>query len=98
MSNYRRYYINRGEFANIYSLAYVEAGEPAPPAEEGWERITRKEAEELAEAEAWRREYDRSFSGYASHIITPYWFEGDPEWAIEDGPYYLQGRIMLPRV
>lgn len=65
MKNY--YYVNYyRDFANTYTLAKAPANVALP---EGWERITRKEAERLARRERERARYDAAFSGYASDTI-----------------------------
>lgn len=69
----KRYYINntRG-FANAYNLVWAETPEQIAAAEEnGYERITRREAEKLCAMENDRRKYDPAFSGYASNLIYP---------------------------
>lgn len=54
------------DFANAYSLCWTNGETP-----DGWERITRNKAEDLARAEARRRREDPSFSGYADDVIVP---------------------------
>ena len=66
----KKYYIKHGEFANIYELRYtIDADEEAEAISAGYERITRKEAEEYARQERARRKYDPAFSGYADADI-----------------------------
>ena len=64
----RKYGVNYyRDFANTYTLGYVDSGELP----EGWEQITRKEAEALARRERRRREDDPNFGGYADTSIYP---------------------------
>lgn len=65
----RKYYVRYGDFGNTYSLCYTEDG--GKPSGDGWEQITRKEAEALARAEVRRRKDDPYFSGYADAWIFP---------------------------
>ena len=58
-----KYYL---DFANTYSLGYTDEELP-----EGWERITRKEAECMARAESKRAKEDPYFSGYADTYVYP---------------------------
>lgn len=64
----KRYYVNYGEFRNQYALRYISNPEQTAP--DGWEQITRKEAEALARAERRRRKENPAFSGYADTEIT----------------------------
>lgn len=74
----KKYWVERGEFANEYSLVWTDGGNK--PEGEGWERVTRKEAARLCRSERARREYDASFAGYADTLIYPYaWGEEDIE-------------------
>lgn len=59
------------DFGNTYTLAWVEAGssEEKNAIEDGWERITRKEAIRLCVEERERRRTDEAFSGYASDKV-----------------------------
>ena len=86
-------------FFNTYALCYTDDGEMP----DGWEQLTRAEAERLARAETRRRKDDPSFSGYASEFIVPYsLLKGDGldcAEAIEDARYYrhrwfLSGRVV----
>lgn len=62
---HRAYYVRYPrDFANEYSLRYTVSGAELS-AEDGWERITRREAERLARAERARRRWEPSRSGYA---------------------------------
>lgn len=64
------YYKN---FGNTYWLRYVTSKADFEKAKnEGYERITRKEAIYLASAERYRRNNDYAFSGYASESIYPW--------------------------
>lgn len=67
----RAYYVRYPrDFANEYSLRYTVGGAELS-VNDGWERITRREAEQLARAERARRRWDPSFSGYADADIYP---------------------------
>lgn len=67
----RAYYVRypRG-FANEYDLRYTVGGAELD-ASDGWERITRREAERLARAERERRRWEPERSGYADADIYP---------------------------
>lgn len=68
----KKYYVNYGEFANQYKLAYSESDiEDQWAKDNGFERITRKEAYKLVEEENDRRKYNPMFSGFAMNTITP---------------------------
>lgn len=68
---HRAYYVRYPrDFANEYSLRYTVGGAELP-ARDGWERITRREAERLARAERARRRWEPSRSGYADAGIYP---------------------------
>lgn len=54
------------DFANTYILGYTDGELP-----EGWERITREEAECMARAESKRAKEDPNFSGYADTYVYP---------------------------
>ena len=67
----RAYYVRYPrDFANEYSIRYTVGGAELP-ADDGWERITRREAERLARAERARRRWEPSRSGYADADIYP---------------------------
>ena len=72
----RKYYkLNTMGFANTYDLVYTETDEQEQKAiAAGYERITRKEAEQLCRIEKDREQYDQAFSGYASTVILPIWY------------------------
>ena len=66
----RAYYVRYPrDFANEYSLRYTVGAELS--AGDGWERITRREAERLARAERARRRWEPERSGYADADIYP---------------------------
>lgn len=68
----KRFYVHYGDFANTYRLAWAETPEQVEEAKNnGYERITRKEAENLCAEENRRRKENPSFSGYASNVIYP---------------------------
>lgn len=66
---YMKQYLN---FRNAYNLAYAETPvEEKIAAGEGYEQITRKQAEKLCAEEKERRKHDQSFSGFADNFILP---------------------------
>lgn len=70
-TNRRAYYVRHPrDFANEYSLRYTVGGAKLS-ADDGWERITRREAERLARAERERRRWEPERSGYADADIYP---------------------------
>ena len=70
----KKYFIKHEGFGNVYSLFYTTDGsEPV-----GAERITRKQAESFAGAEARRRLENSAFSGYADAYVWPYNMAGLP--------------------
>lgn len=64
------YYVRYHRFANEYSLRYTVGGAELS-IDDGWERITRRDAERLARAERERRRWEPSRSGYADAYIYP---------------------------
>ena len=67
----RAYYVRYPrDIANEYSLRYTVGGATLSAAD-GWERITRREAERLARAERERRCWEPERSGYADAHIYP---------------------------
>ena len=90
----RKYFVKRGGFANVYSLCHTDGMEPG-----GWERITRKEAEDLARAEARRQKEDPSFACYADSFVFPYEVkEEDCMCVLEDALYGRNGWRVNRRV
>lgn len=80
------YYIHYPRnFANEYSLRSVEHGTEQERflIERGWERITRKKAENLCWHERYRRQYDRAMSGHAPATIEEF-TERDMRYLTED--------------
>ena len=75
----RKYYINYYcDFGNTYNLAYTDTDAQAAEAEaNGWERITRKQAESKCADENRARKTDPAFSGYADSLIYPYGYDCD---------------------
>ena len=68
----RTYYVLRGQFANIYTLAYAETDTERRALElHHFERISRKECEQLARREKYRRRVDEMFAHYADCSIRP---------------------------
>lgn len=73
----KTYYIWNGDFGNVYNLYWAETPEQIKLAEEnGYTRITRRQAEKLCAEENNRRNYDSNFSGYADNLIYPIGYEG----------------------
>lgn len=88
----RKYFVKYGEFRNTYDVCYVENElEEAQAIEQGFERISRKDAEKLCIRESERRKEDPAFSGYASDVILP--FEYDGNWT-NDGTMEKIGRLI----
>ena len=85
----KKYYIKYyADFANTYNLGYAETPEEEAHAEQnGWERITRREAERKCAAENQRRKTDEMFSGYASNLIFPVTWTNDDYWRNERNLY-----------
>lgn len=72
----KKYYVRYPRnFANEYSLVWSDSEHPIPE-DNGWERITRKQAIYLAASEADRRKTDVNSSGYADEYIYPWWVDG----------------------
>ena len=68
----KKYYVQFGEFGNVYTLRYAETKEEQQILQEqGYERITLKEAINLAKREKERRQYEPNMSGYADILIYP---------------------------
>lgn len=79
-----KYYVRWGGFGNVYDLMHIGDDHPAQRrvdelihvpaherAPEGWERITRKEAERLARAERRRRKENAASAYFADAYIYP---------------------------
>ena len=78
----KKFYVHYGDFANTYRLAWAETPEQVEEAEKrGYERITRKEAENLCAEENRRRKENTNFSGYADNLILPIDFDREWGWA-----------------
>lgn len=90
----KKYYVHYwNSFSNTYTLCWAESAEQMEEAEKnGYERITRKQAEKLCSDEIYRRKTDYAFSGYADSVILPYGHDGD--W-INDRRVYKDGHIIL---
>lgn len=72
---YVKYYLN---FSNTYNLAYAETeAEEKQAKEQGYERITRKEAERLCAQENQRRKDDPAFAYSADTVILPIGYDDD---------------------
>lgn len=100
----KNFFVKSGDFANCYSLCYTTDGSTP----EGYERITRREAERLAAAEARRRKEDPSFAYFADQYIFPYsaperyvdYGETDYNRMLDDAicnrhGCYLSGRVVV---
>ena len=74
----KKYYIKYPRnFGNEYDLRYVDGLDDELRAlEQGYKRITKKEALEKCRAERRARKNDPAFSGYGSAIIVHFDFEG----------------------
>lgn len=71
MKHYYVKYIRNA--SNWYSLVYTETEEQSELAlANGYERITRRQAEKLAAQERFRRKYDPSFAYHADADIFPF--------------------------
>lgn len=81
----KKYYIKYPRnFGNEYDLRFVDGLDDELRAiEQGYERITKKEALEKCRAERWARKNDPAFSGYGSAIIVHLDFEGGESEARE---------------
>ena len=91
-----KFFVRYSDYANACDLTYTTDGSTP----EGYEQITRREAESLARRESRRRKDDPSFSGYASEYIYPAGMDDDPEqvsyWARYNiSGWYLSGRVVL---
>ena len=91
----KKYVIKYFGFSNVYSLAYTETPEQFNDAmNNGYERITRKRAEQICAMENERAKCDPSFSGYGDNVIYPY----DAEYHSNDYDEYIKrGYIMEKR-
>ena len=75
----RKYFVKYwADFGNTYNLAYTDTDAEAAEAEaNGWERITRKQAESKCADENRARQTDQAFSGYADSLIYPFGYDVD---------------------
>ena len=89
----KKYYIVRGNFANVYTLFWADGPEMKAKLPENAEQISRKEAENLCRAEKERRKYDFASSGYASSTIFPADYAGNDVDLYNDRRYELRGYI-----
>lgn len=89
------YYIKWGSARNQYELCYAPAG--VNPGD-GWEQITRKEAEHYASEEAARRKEDSSFAYYADDYVYPYDLSEDEAYVFmcRHLGWHSVGRIVVP--
>ena len=91
---YVKYYL---DFSNTYNLAYTETeAEEKQAKEQGYEHITRKEAEHLCALENQRRKDDTAFSRFADNIIYPIGYDYDGDWR-GDRRMILDGYILERR-
>lgn len=67
----KKYFVVRGNFGNVYALYWADTPELEAMLPKSAERITRKEAEELARDELYRRKHEPYSSGYAHAAIYP---------------------------
>ena len=68
----KKYFIRYGNFANMYDLAWAKDDAEMGALEKiGFERCSRKWAEQKAREEIDRQHYDAAFSGYADRAINP---------------------------
>lgn len=81
----KKYWIERGSFANVYNLFWTDNKEMEERTRiaDRAEPISRKEAERLCAEENSRRKYDPNFSGFADNMIYPADYEPD-----NDGDLY----------
>lgn len=94
----KAYYVNYyRDFSNTYHLCWAPQGTALP---DGWERITRREAENLCRREREARRYNSGFSGDAdAHIFPHDWPSYDeatsahlnPGRWVMSGPYIVEG-------
>jgi hypothetical protein len=90
------YYIeNTLGFGNTYNLYHAPA-DFVPPANYGWERITRKDAERKAREERRRRRDDPAFSHFASAYILPHDL-GEEEDYFDHRRFVIDGVIIRRR-
>ena len=68
----KKYFIRYGNFANMYDLAWAKDDAEMSALESiGFERCSRKWAEQKAREEIDRQHYDPYFSGYADRAVMP---------------------------
>ena len=83
----KKYFIRYGNFANMYDLAWAkDAAEMSALESIGFERCSRKWAEQQARNEIDREHYDAAFSGYADRAINPakyYTKEKSEDWCCD---------------
>lgn len=86
-----RYYVKRGDSDNNCFLRHAPSG--VNPGD-GWEPISRREAEQLARLERRRRHNETPSSSYADAEIWPYDVSTDDRLTIYDHRFYSDGVIM----
>lgn len=84
----KQYYVHYyKDFANTYNLYWSYEALNY----EGYERITRKQAEALAAEENSRRKHDPGFSGHADNTIKPYCYDNYD--IVNDRRMFLNGYV-----
>ena len=95
----KRYYVHYyRDFVNTYNLYWAETPKQIEMAEKyGYDRISRKEAEELCASENCRRKNDSSSSGFASSVIYPIDYEQYDRWGnrIYNGEVHKEKYLMV---
>lgn len=91
----KQYFVNYyRDFGNTYTLRWADNAADAEMLKtNGYERITRRKALELAREENDRRERDYNFSGYADNRIYPanYDAENDTMFETDASGYIIIG-------
>lgn len=90
----KRYFIKHGDFANVYDLVYTTSPEDSAKAmAEGYEQITRREAEAKCRAERQRRKDDPSFAYYAPACVCPYGYGHEEDF--DNYPWLREGYLVV---
>lgn len=78
----KKYFVVYGRFSNEYALYWADSADMEKLLPKGAERISRKEAEQLAATENYRRKHNMNFAYFADNTIYPAGTVGDfcPEW------------------
>ena len=96
-----RYY---KDFANTYRLRWCyekNKNAKAKLEEEGFHRISKERALDLAYQETYRQRFDQSMGGYADDVVYPWNYGQFDEYDEPDEcsgwkKYYRDGQIILP--